>query len=118
MFALGIAPTNGLYFTMARILRGKGLPFPLWNWGIFTALSSFQRVIREELRPERRASYRWLAIGFYAARPWQNSNCAPTYSRAPHVMSVRPRARAAQLNRGALGSVTGSGRGSFLRLFS
>ncbi len=70
MFALGIAPTNGLYFTMARILRGKGLPFPLWNWGIFTALSSFQRVIREELRPERRASYRWLAIGFYVCVAW------------------------------------------------
>ena len=70
MFALGVAPTNGLWFTMARIVRRKGLPFPIWNWGMFTALSSFQRVIREEPAPERQALYRWLAIGFYACLAW------------------------------------------------
>ena len=70
MFALGVVPTNGLWFTMARIVRRRGLPFPIWNWGMFTGLSSFQRVIREEAVPGRRASYRWLAIAFYASFAW------------------------------------------------
>src|SRR6266853_1142942 len=46
----------------------------------------------------------YLAVEAAAARSWQNSNCAPTYSCAPHVILVSPPARAAQLNRGALGS--------------
>src|SRR5258708_23774038 len=35
--------------------------------------------------------------------PWQNSNCARTYSRAPAIIPARPRIGAVQVNRGALG---------------
>ena len=34
-----------------------------------------------------------------SARSWQNSNCAPMYSRAPSIISIRLPARAAQSNR-------------------
>src|SRR5258708_18012701 len=47
-----------------------------------------------------------LAVEADAARYWQNPNCAPTFGCASHIFSVRPPARAAQLNRGALGSAT------------
>jgi len=32
----------------------------------------------------------YLAFEAAAARPWQNSICAPTYSCAPDIISVRP----------------------------
>ena len=70
MFAIGAIPANLLWFRMAHLVRAKGLEFPICNFGVFTGLGNFRRVLRAESDPERKVSYRLLLGGFFFSFAW------------------------------------------------
>jgi len=70
MFMLGAIPANIIWLKMARVVRAKGLPFPIWNYPMITSLRNFHRVLRDEPDPRRRASHKRLVATFYGCFAW------------------------------------------------
>lgn len=70
LFALGIVPANVLYYWAARISYRKGFPFPYLNIYMVRTFRNFHRVIREEQNPDRKRSYRLLAVAMYVCFAW------------------------------------------------